>query len=136
VDSVQVIWPNHHYNLVRHPTPNSVLEIEEDTLTPVLPPEPTPPFSVILRGPFPNPSRGATGMGFTLSLPAQVKVEVFDVVGRRVRVLADRLFEAGDHVVGWDGASDLGGPSPAGIYFYRLTAGGRTEVRRLVRISR
>jgi hypothetical protein len=136
VDSVEVFWPSRHYNIVRHPSSNTVLNILEDVFTPVIPPEVPPPFAVALRGPFPNPFRSATGMGFTLTRDADVTVEIFDVVGRRVRRLLDGRFPAGDHVAGWDGEDDRAVAAPAGLYFYRITAGGRTEVRRLMRIAR
>ncbi len=136
VDSVEVFWPSRRYNVVRRPSPNSVLAILEDVYTPVVPPEVPPPFAITLRGPFPNPFRSATGMGFTLAREADVTVEIFDVVGRRVRKLLDGRFPAGDHVAGWDGDDDRAVATPAGLYFYRLTAGGHTEVRRLMRIAR
>ena len=69
-------------------------------------------------------------------LQAQGVVATFFVVGRRVRRLLDGHFPAGDHVAGWDGDDDRAIAAPAGLYFYRITAGGRTEVRRLMRVSR
>ncbi len=136
VDSVEVFWPSRRYNIVRHPSPNTLLSILEDTYTPVIPPEAPPPFAVTLRGPSPNPFRSATGMGFTLTRDADVTVEIFDVAGRRVRRLLDGRFQAGDHVAGWDGEDDRAVAVPAGLYFYRLIADGHTEVRRLMRIAR
>jgi hypothetical protein len=49
-----------------------------------------------------------------------------------VRTLLDRPLEAGPHAVGWDGVDDGGRPAPAGVYFYRLEADGRSFTRKLV----
>ena len=136
VDSIEVFWPSRRYNILRRPSLNGTVTILEDTLTPVLPPEPPPALAVLLRGPAPNPFRGATGAGFSLSREADVQVEIFDVAGRRVRLLLDARLEAGDHVAGWDGEDDRGAAVPSGLYFYRLTADGRSETRRMVRIAR
>ena len=43
--------------------------------------------------------------------------------------------EAGDHVVGWDGADERGRTVAPGVYFYRLAARDRIEVRKLVRVG-
>ena len=57
---------------------------------------------------------------------------IYDVAGRRVRMLLDGESAAGLHEVRWDRAADDGGRVPAGVYFYRLSAGGRDVSRRMV----
>jgi hypothetical protein len=136
VDSVKVLWPSTARSVIRSPAPNTVLHVTEDPRTPVLPPPVTPTFSVHLGAPSPNPFVGATGVSFKLSSAADVRVEIFDLAGRKVRTLIDRRLEAGRHIAGWDGSDDWGRTAPPGVYFYRLEAGGRTEVRKLVRLSR
>jgi flagellar hook assembly protein FlgD len=61
-----------------------------------------------------------------------VTLEVFDVGGRRVRVLASETQEAGLHERAWDGTDDGGQVLPAGIYWTRLEAGGIGTNRRIV----
>ena len=77
----------------------------------------------------PNPTGGAAGVDFSLPRAARVRVTVVDLAGRVVSTLADGLEPAGRHHVSWSG-----GAAPAGMYFMRYQAPGRTMVRRFVRL--
>jgi hypothetical protein len=81
---------------------------------------------------WPNPARGGSHIEFSLERAGRARVEIHDLAGRRVRVLADGLFAPGTHTVVWDGADGEGRPSSAGLYFYRLESGGATVARRVV----
>lgn len=85
---------------------------------------------------YPNPFRGASRIAFRLSANTRVRVEVFDVRGARVAVVADRAFAAGDHVVTWTGRDAAGTPAPPGVFFVRVAVpGGETRVQKVVRVS-
>jgi len=135
VDSVEVFWPSGARNLVTAPTSNQVITVIENTHVPVLPPAPEVPFRMTLRGPTPNPFRGGTTMVLELTQPARVSVSIYDVSGRKVRSLIDRVMSAGIQYVGWDGTDDLGRHAGRGLYFYRAQAGDRTEVRKLMALG-
>ena len=62
----------------------------------------------------PNPTRGAADISFALEREGRVTVNIYDVTGRVVDVLADEWFTAGAQSVRWDGASS------SGMYFYRV----------------
>jgi dienelactone hydrolase len=81
---------------------------------------------------YPNPLRVRTHIVFRLSTEANATLEIFDVKGRLVRTLVDRLLPAGEHEVGWDGTSMSGRPVAAGVYLYRLCSGGLETTRRLL----
>jgi hypothetical protein len=49
--------------------------------------------------------------------PERVRVRIYDVTGRLVRTLADRVFPAGEHTLAWDGADDAGHRVPRGVFF-------------------
>jgi hypothetical protein len=49
----------------------------------------------------------------------RVQVNIYDVAGRRVRTLADRIFPAGEAKLVWDGTSDAGDKVGRGVYFVR-----------------
>ena len=57
--------------------------------------------------------------------PTAVRIDVFDVQGRRVRTLLDRTMTRGTHIVGWDSRDDRGRLVAAGAYFARLTVDGQ-----------
>ena len=79
-----------------------------------------------------NPAPGS--VTFRLSLPSEsnVRLALFDAMGRRVRVLASGTLPAGDQTLRWDGTDDGGRAAPSGLYFARFDGVGRTLVRRLV----
>jgi photosystem II stability/assembly factor-like uncharacterized protein len=77
----------------------------------------------------PQPVRDDVRFRFELPEAGRASIEVFDVAGRRAPGRVDELWSAGPHDVSWS-ARDLG----PGIYQARLTAGGRHEVVRLVRV--
>ncbi len=82
-------------------------------------------------GAAPNPAWDLTRFSFSLPAPGPVRLELFDVGGRRVRSLLDRDFGAGVASVTWDGRTDHGSRAGAGIYWARFEAAGRVLTRRL-----
>ena len=74
-----------------------------------------------LHAPFPNPFATEATLRFVLAAPAAVRLDVFDLLGRRVRTLAAGRLGAGPHTAGWDGRDDAGHRLAAGLYFVRLT---------------
>jgi hypothetical protein len=70
---------------------------------------------------FNNPMRsGLATVRFGLTKADRVEGRIFDVSGRQVRLLADRMFPAGEHTLTWDGLDDERRPVPRGVYFTRL----------------
>jgi flagellar hook assembly protein FlgD len=61
-----------------------------------------------------------------------VKVEIYDALGRRVRLLVDQEMSAGYQTAIWDGKSDHGISLSSGIYFYRLHTPYFTRARKLM----
>jgi uncharacterized repeat protein (TIGR01451 family) len=80
--------------------------------------------------PHPNPLRGQTTFRYVLPEPSEVRLEVFDLLGRRVAVLVDDEQRAGPHDLLLD-ASRL----PVGTYVSVLRVGGETVSRRFTRIE-
>ena len=75
----------------------------------------------------PNPFHDATTLRFRLGRESHVRLTVFDVGGREVARIADRVFPAGLHRIPLEGAR-----LRSGIYYTRLESQGRTDVRRIV----
>jgi len=84
------------------------------------------PDAFAFSEPIPNPSAGRVSFALRLPAVADVRLVVYDVLGREVAVLVDGDTAAGTHVVGLD-ASAL----PAGVYVARLTTGRFVQTRRL-----
>lgn len=80
----------------------------------------------------PNPFARSTSMRFALPRSEHVRIEVFDLLGRRVRTVADGAFEAGEHERPWDGRDAGGALVPAGVYLTRMHAGEFQAQRTMV----
>lgn len=80
----------------------------------------------------PNPFRETTALHFTLAQRAPVRLEIFDASGRLVATPASGVFDAGEHAVEWQGRSASGEAVPDGVYFYRLSAPGVRQTRKMV----
>ncbi len=91
-----------------------------------------PPAALRLLSAHPNPFNPKTTLTFELPTAARVRVEVFDVGGRRVATLLDESREAGRHEVIWEGRNDAGHDMPSGVYLTLLRFEGESESDRLV----
>jgi FlgD Ig-like domain len=81
---------------------------------------------------WPNPSRAEVNVSFALERQGEVRISVYDVTGRLVRVLKDSAMRAGLHTVSWDGRDGAGSKAAEGVYFCRIGAGGVTLTRAAV----
>ncbi len=96
---------------------------------------PTPvnntPKEFVLRPNYPNPFNPTTTIRYEIAARSHVELRVYDVNGSVVRSLVDEEMPAGSHVVQWNGRNDAGDPASSGVYFYRLTAPGFSDVRKM-----
>jgi subtilisin family serine protease len=127
-------------SLVRVPAPFVVLDAS------------APPATLLYQNfpnPFPTPTRAATCVWFDLASPSAVLLEILDLRGGVVRRLLPSLDFPGvlpagrygrgaagaglcDPQFGWDGRADDGRWLPAGVYLYKLKAGGVIQFKRIV----
>ncbi|WP_372906613.1 T9SS type A sorting domain-containing protein [Rhodohalobacter sp.] len=88
------------------------------------------PRSFDLKQNFPNPFNPTTQINYAVPENAQVKIEVYNVIGRRVATLVDREMAPGNYTVNFD-ASSLS----SGMYFYRLQAGSTLLTKKMTLIK-
>jgi hypothetical protein len=84
----------------------------------------------------PNPFTNSTTIAFDLPIASRAKVEVFDVLGRRIRTLGERDLPAGHHRIAWDRRRDDGAEAHPGVYLYRIDAGAFREQRKMILLKR
>lgn len=78
---------------------------------------------------YPNPFNPVTQINYSLPEDAHVQLEVYDVLGHKIRTLVDRKQSRGNsHSVQWSGKNQSGQNSAAGVYLYRLRASSKTRV--------
>ena len=92
--------------------------------------EPPAPAAFIALGPNPT-TRGAV-LRFSLPAPAVVRLELFDLAGRRLRTVGGGVRPAGVSEIHWDGLDATGNLAPTGVMFYRASLGERVFSGRLI----
>lgn len=71
---------------------------------------------------YPNPFQQSTTLSFSINRPSasSARIDVFDLLGRRVRTLLNRPLGTGRYEITWNGVDDQGATLPSGLYFYRV----------------
>jgi|GEM_PF-1230372 len=93
------------------------------------------PESYKLEQNVPNPFNPVTKIGFQLPDAGWIKLEVFNILGEQVAVLADDYMEAGYHQVEWNSLNNQGAQLSSGLYFYALTAGDFHSVKKMMMLK-
>ena len=94
------------------------------------------PAAFGLKENYPNPFNPATTITFAVPTEATVSLEIFNVLGQRVRTLADnKIYEAGVRSEVWDGRDEYGLVVPSGTYFSRLATSGGVFTRKMLLVK-
>jgi len=84
-----------------------------------------PPRLTVIESNYPNPFNSATTVIYTVAnlgpIPAQINIDIYDVQGRKVRMLVNERKEVGRHKITWDGKNDSGNELSSGVYFAKIT---------------
>jgi hypothetical protein len=78
------------------------------------------PDEFILNGNYPNPFNPATIIDFIIPHRSNVKIEIYDLLGRKINTLFDGMLEAGEHKMEWNSLNDFGEHLSSGIYLFRI----------------
>ena len=85
------------------------------------------PLRPILFEVYPNPFNSTSSLRFSLPNTSPVTVKLYDLTGREVRLLADQVYSAGEHVLSIDGEH-----LPSGLYFIRATTPSFVQTQKLL----
>jgi hypothetical protein len=85
-----------------------------------------------LRSNYPNPFNPSTTISYSLNKKAVTELVVYNALGQPVRTMKNIPHTAGIHSVVWDGLTDKDEHAPSGIYFYQLTSGDYSRVRKMI----
>jgi len=79
---------------------------------------------------YPNPFNARTKINYAIPENCHVRIETFDILGRKVATLVDKQLPVGYHTIVWN-ASDI----PSGLYFYKISAGNFEQTKKLALIK-
>ena len=94
------------------------------------------PISDRLLGNYPNPFNPSTRVDYSIASASYVELSVYDLLGRRLKIIESGRLQPGDHFTTWDGKNDDGKDMPSGVYFVRMSverehAVGYTALRKI-----
>lgn len=81
---------------------------------------------------YPNPFNSSTTIEFDLPHRGQVQIDIFNLLGFRIRTVLDQTIDAGRHQISWDGRDNDGKIVPSGLYFYRMKSDQYSSVRKMI----
>jgi glucuronoarabinoxylan endo-1,4-beta-xylanase len=81
---------------------------------------------------YPNPFSSSTAIPYNVNKQSDIKVTIYDILGREVRQFRIGFQTAGVHKILWDGRNSIGQKVSNGIYLYKLQAGGKSEVKKMI----
>lgn len=90
------------------------------------------PAAYTLSQNFPNPFNPETDIRFSMPVTSVVKLEIYNMLGQRVRELLNGLKPAGEYRVRWDGLDDSGRQVSTGVYLYRLSTERFTTTKKML----
>ena len=94
--------------------------------------EPLLPVAFDLRQNYPNPFNAETKVEFTLNRNSNMKLYLYDMIGRPVTTLLDGDMAAGTHTVNWSASDNKGRPLPSGVYLIKLSVQDQFRVIKAV----
>lgn len=92
----------------------------------------TIPADYLLLSNYPNPFNAGTVISYNLPSASPVALEIYDLMGQRIVLLADEVQSAGEHSITWGGRDDGGSAVSSGVYFARITANGQQSTRKMI----
>jgi len=91
-----------------------------------------PPGTFSLSQNYPNPFNPETVIRYQLARTAEVKLEIYNLVGQKLTTLVDKKLSSGAHSVTWHGSDALGRPVASGVYIYRLQTDSFVESKKML----
>ncbi|MBU1117337.1 MAG: T9SS type A sorting domain-containing protein [Bacteroidetes bacterium] len=107
-------------------TTNIITDVEEDEYGETL------PYRFELSQNYPNPFNPVTTIEYNLPRRSSIRIDVFNLLGQKVRTLVDREESAGSYTITWDGTSTSGQSVSTGVYFYRFQADDHVETKKML----
>lgn len=84
---------------------------------------------------YPNPFNPTTKIEYFVPFESNVKIEIFNVLGQRVKTLTNSKLKAGSYAVTWNGTDNNSNLVGTGVYFYRITSENFSQTRKMLLIK-
>jgi len=93
------------------------------------------PTEFTLSQNYPNPFNPDTYIKFELARASHVKIDIFNIVGQKVKTLVDEEMQPGRYVADWDSKDEQGNSVSSGIYFYRMEVDNFSDMKKMLLVK-
>jgi len=128
----QLLWNCFMSNPEIQPMLDAIGFVTDSSETEVDDKENTQPASFSVSGNYPNPFNPSTIIRFTLPSSQKVAVFVYDILGRKIKILHEGYIDAGKTDIMWDGTDSNNRAVSSGIYIYTISIPGKTISGKMV----
>ena len=90
------------------------------------------PENFALKPNFPNPFNPSTTIPYELPEVSSIKIDIYDLAGKKIRTLVNNNVEAGFHTCVWNGKNDKGEKIAAGVYIVSMKTRSLFQTRKIV----
>ncbi len=90
------------------------------------------PKVVTLAQNYPNPFNPETTLSFSIPADGKVELAIYNIKGQKVKTLINETMPMGGHKVVWNGKNSSNKNVSSGVYFYKLTSSGKTQVKKML----
>ena len=94
--------------------------------------EPFIPITFALHQNFPNPFNPVTTLSYDLPKESDVRLPIYDMLGKEITQLVNTTQIPGFKLVQWDATDSMGSPVSAGVYLYQVQAGEFVQTKKMV----
>jgi hypothetical protein len=125
IQTLTVVWPSGTIQEFKGIPANQTITIEEDLgiIVGVKDIASTIPRKLELLKNYPNPVKNGTSFRFQNASSSEIKIEVFDLLGRLVATPVKEFYHAGNHIVKWNATNPNGQLLPSGVYIQKISDG-------------
>lgn len=93
------------------------------------------PLVYSLEQNFPNPFNPSTTIRYSLSHSANTRLEIYNILGQKIKTLVNQLQNIGVYSVEWDGTNDFGEKAASGVYYYRIETEEFSAIKKMTLIK-
>ncbi len=84
---------------------------------------------------YPNPFKNITQLKYVLIKPAKVKIEIIDILGNSLIVLANEYQYQGEYTIKWNGQSKIGNYVSSGIYLIKFQVDNEIIIQKIISLK-
>jgi TolB protein len=93
------------------------------------------PKDIMLHQNYPNPFNPTTTIRYDVTENSELKLKIYDQLGRLIKTLVDDLKAPGNYAATWDGTDKMGRQVTSGLYFYRMTSGAFSQTHKAILLN-